>query len=160
MQIRLAYADDRGMVVSWNTFSKLDFPSVRYGHHPNKLNKIAYSDVSVTYSTSTTYNNHVKITGLQPDTLYYYLPFGSNATTPYTFKTSRRAGDMTPYTVAVAIDMGLIGKDGLSTSVGKGAANPLAPGDNNTQQSLQAQGADTDFLWHRMYLQHPRKQNV
>ncbi|KAH8691669.1 Metallo-dependent phosphatase-like protein [Talaromyces proteolyticus] len=148
MQMRLAYAGDQGMMVSWNTFSKLDTPSVRYGRHPNKLDKSAHSDISVTYPTSTTYNNHVKITGLKPDTLYYYQPFGSNATTPYTFKTSRPIGDETPYSVAVVVDMGLMGKDGLSTSVGKGAANPLGPGDKNTQQSLQAQGADTDFLWH------------
>jgi hypothetical protein len=154
MQVRLAYAGDAGMMVSWNTFSELDLPFVRYGRRPNDLNKIAFSNISVTYPTSTTYSNHVKITSLEPDTLYYYLPFGSNSSVPYTFRTSRRAGDETPYSIAVAVDMGLIGKDGLSTHVGNGAANPLAPGDNTTQQSLQVQGANTDFLWHRMYFRN------
>jgi hypothetical protein len=94
-------------------------------------------------------NNHVSIAGLEADTLYYYLPQHSNATTPYTFKTSRQAGDQTPYTVAVAIDMGLMGAMGLTTSVGQGAHNPLGANDNNTIQSLLAQGVNTDFLWHR-----------
>lgn len=157
MQMRLAYAGDTGMMVSWNTYTELDSPSVRYGRHADDLNKIAFSNVSVTYPTSTTYNNHVKITDLEPDTLYYYLPFGSNTSIPYTFKTSRRPGDDTPYSIAIAVDLGLVGKDGLSTHVGNGAANPLAPRDNNTQQSLQAQGVNTDFLWHRTYIHKPSK---
>lgn len=64
---------------------------------------------------------------------------------------SRPMGDQTPYSVAVAIDMGVMGPEGLTTHVGKGADHPLKPGDNNTMQSLQAQGANTDFLWHRMF---------
>lgn len=147
MQVRLAYAGDSGMTVSWNTYSQLSQPSVRYGKHPDHLNKVASSDVSVTYKTSTTYNNHVKITGLEPDTVYWYQPMYGNAA-PLSFKTSRRAGDEEPYTVAVVVDLGLMGPDGLTTHVGKGAANPLKPGDNNTMQSLQALGSETEFLWH------------
>ncbi|KAJ8152537.1 hypothetical protein LV165_006976 [Aspergillus fumigatus] len=45
-------------------------------------------------------SNHVSIAELEADTLYYYLPQHSNATSPYTFKTSRQAGDQTPHTVA------------------------------------------------------------
>jgi hypothetical protein len=135
------------MTVSWNTYSQLSHPSVRYGKHPDSLNKVAVSDVSVTYKTSTTYNNHVKITGLESDTVYYYQPMHGNAA-PLSFKTSRSAGDEEPYTVAVVVDMGVMGPDGLTTRVGTGGANPLKPGDHNTIQSLQAQGADTDFLWH------------
>lgn len=149
MQLRLAYAGDNGMMVSWNTYSKLHNPTVRYGRNPDLLDRFAFSDVSVTYETSLTYNNHVHLRWLEPDTVYYYLPQHSNATTPYSFKTSRVRGDHTPYSVAVAIDMGVMGPDGLTTRVGKGAAHPLGPNDNNTMQSLQAQGADTDFLWHR-----------
>jgi hypothetical protein len=132
MQIRLAYAGDTGMTVSWNTFSQLSHPSVRYGRHPKLLTEVAFSDVSITYKTSTTYNNHVKITGLEPNTLYYYQPVNSNATAPYSFKTSRLAGDEEPFTVAVAADMGLMGPDGLTTHVGNGAGHPLKPGDTNT----------------------------
>ncbi|KAJ5584663.1 Metallo-dependent phosphatase-like protein [Penicillium hispanicum] len=148
MQLRLAYAGDTGMMVSWNTYSQLLRPAVRYGRKPNLLDRVATSDVSVTYQTSTTYNNHVPLHGLAPDTTYYYLPQFSNITEPYSFKTSRSAGDQSPYSVAVAIDLGLMGPDGLTTRVGKGAGNPLKSGDNNTLQSLQAQGANTDFLWH------------
>lgn len=149
MQVRLAYAGESGMMVSWNTYSKLARPIVHYGRRPNQLTQVASSDVSVTYQTSLTYNNHVPLQGLDPDTVYYYLPQFSNATEPYSFKTSRSAGDQSPYSVAVAIDMGVMGPDGLTTRVGKGGGHPLKPGDNNTLQSLQAQGADTDFLWHR-----------
>ncbi|GIC84690.1 purple acid phosphatase family protein [Aspergillus udagawae] len=148
MQLRLAYAGPHGMTVSWNTYSQLPHPTVCFGRSPKHLNRCVSSNVSVTYPTSTTYNNHVSIAGLEADTLYYYLPQHSNETTPYTFKTSRQAGDQTPYTVAVAIDMGLMGTMGLTTSVGKGAHNPLGPNDNNTIQSLLAQGVNTDFLWH------------
>jgi hypothetical protein len=113
------------------------------------LNQVATSKVSTTYHTSTTYNNHVALHDLQPDTIYYFQPEFSNSSTPYSFKTSREKGDQTPYSIAVAVDMGLMGPRGLTTHVGNGASNPLKPGDNNTVQSLQAQGADTDFLWHR-----------
>ncbi|KAL2012586.1 hypothetical protein VTN00DRAFT_111 [Thermoascus crustaceus] len=148
MQLRLAYAGPTGMVVSWNTYSKLERPTVRYGLAPWALTNTASSDVSITYNTSTTYNNHVKITNLAPNTLYYYQPQHSNSSTLYSFKTSRPAGDGTPYSIAVAVDMGLMGPDGLTTHVGKGASHPLGPHDNNTIQSLQEQGKDTEFLWH------------
>ncbi|KAM6493398.1 Metallo-dependent phosphatase-like protein [Amanita muscaria] len=148
MQLRLAYAGPTGMVVSWNTFSKLSRPTVRYGREPKALAHTAFSTVSVTYPTSLTYNNHVKLTGLQPNTQYYYLPEFSNSTVPYTFKTSRAAGDDTPYTVAFVADLGLIGPDGLTTSVGTGAANPLGPNDSNTIQSIENSLSNVDFLWH------------
>lgn len=151
MQLRLAYAGTTGMVVSWNTYSQLSHPTVHYGLDPKHLDRIAFSNISVTYPTSTTYNNHVSIADLEPNTLYYYQPYGSNSSAPYTFTTSRRAGDKTPYSIAVAIDMGLMGPQGLTTTVGAGAGNPLGPHDNNTLQSLQVQGAGTDFLWHRKY---------
>ncbi|KAG2025112.1 hypothetical protein GB937_003344 [Aspergillus fischeri] len=137
------------MTVSWNTYSQLPHPTVCFGRSPKHLSRCVSSNVSITCPTSTTYSNDVSIAGLEADTLYYYLPQHSNATTPYTFKTSRQAGDQTPYTVAVAIDMGLMGAMGLTTSVGKGAHNPLGPNDNNTIQSLLAQEVNTDFLWHR-----------
>lgn len=150
MQVRLAYAGPKGMVVSWNTYSQLERPTVRYGRFPNALIHEASSNVSVTYLTSTTYNNHVTLENLEEDTLYYYLPGNDNATKPYTFRTSRPAGDKTPFTMAVVVDMGLMGPDGLSTRVGKGAANPLGPNDTNTIQSLEQNLDGIDFIWHRM----------
>ncbi|KAE8162829.1 Metallo-dependent phosphatase [Aspergillus tamarii] len=133
MQLRLAYAGGNGMMVSWNIYSQLAKPTVRYGRKPNHLDQ---EEVSVTYETSLTYNNDVPLLDLEPGTVYYYLLQHSNATKPYSFMTSRPIG------------MGVMGPEGLTTRVGKGAGHPLKPGDNNTMQSLQTQGANTDFVWH------------
>jgi hypothetical protein len=151
MQIRLAYAGQNGMHVSWNTYDQLSNPTVYYGLSPSLLLLSASSNVSVTYRTSTTYNNHVKIDGLLPDTTYYYQPANSNASTPYSFRTSRPAGDQTPFNVALAIDMGTMGPDGLTTYVGTGASHPLAPGERNTIQALSDAEPTYDFLWHREF---------
>ncbi|OCK83642.1 Metallo-dependent phosphatase [Lepidopterella palustris CBS 459.81] len=146
MQVRLAYAGDRGMRVSWNTYGQLPKPSVKWGKDIDHLNHEDFSDVSITYPSSTTYNNHVLVNHLEPDTLYYYLP--QCATTPSTFRTSRKRGDGKPYTFAVVVDLGTMGPDGLSTTTGKGAANPLKPGEINTIQSLAQYKSGFDFLWH------------
>jgi len=106
---------------------------------------------SVTYPTSLTFSNHVRLNHLSPDTKYYYQPIHANASSIiYSFKTARKKGDHTPYTAAVVVDLGLIGPQGLSTTVGVGAANPLLPGEVNTIQSLQ-QDNNWDFLWHREF---------
>lgn len=154
-QVRIAYLGDTGMRVSWNTFSKQSNPTVHYGRSPGGLCHRASSDVSVTYNTSLTYNNHVNLTGLRPDTVYYYMPshlLDDNTThAPYSFRTSRRAGDGTPYSVAVIIDIGTMGPKGLTTSGGQTVSpnNILKPGDNNTIQSLEAVVNDFDFVLHR-----------
>jgi acid phosphatase type 7 len=147
-QVRIAYAGPGGMAVSWNTNAQLTLPTVLYGTSPNLLTGIASSQISVTYPTSSTYNNHVKIYGLQPNTLYYYLPLCQDLTAPFTFTTARTAGDKTPFNFAMVADMGTFGPDGLSTTVGTGAANPLAPGDLTTIQSLQNLFSAYDFIWH------------
>jgi hypothetical protein len=147
-QVHLAYAGDTGMYVSWNTFKKLRNPTVIYGLSPRSMNKYATSDVSVTYPTSLTYNNHVKITGLKPDTTYYYVPIGVHEDgTPSEDKTTSL-----PYTVV--IDLGTMGPLGLTTKAGNGVAstNVLGPKDNNTIQSLAAVKDSYDFLWHRKAL--------
>lgn len=137
MQLHLAYAGATGMTVSWNTYSQISQPSVRYGLAPNKLYQLAFSEESITYPTSTTYNNHVKITGLEPNTLYYYKPLCSNVT--YTFTTSREAGDHTPYSVAIVIDMGLMGPKGLV----------VPKNETTTIESLQQHKKDWEMLLHR-----------
>ena len=152
-QVRLAYAGDTGMFVSWNTFSQLSTPTVHYGVSPNALTQIVSSNVSVTYRTSLTYNNHVKITGLKPDTTYYYLPehlLNMNSTTPYSFKTSRPAGDGTSFTTAVVVDLGTMGPQGLTTTAGTGVSsnNTLKVGETNTIESMTQQLNSFDFLWH------------
>lgn len=153
-QLRLAYAGSSAMYVSWNTFEKLDYPTVHYGISPDHLNQTASSNVSVTYPTSLTYNNHVKVTDLQPDTTYYYLPehllhMATNHT--YNFTTSRAAGDHESFTVAVIVDMGTMGAQGLTTTAGQGVSenNTLTPGERNTIQSLESYRDAYDFVWHR-----------
>jgi acid phosphatase type 7 len=148
MQVRLAYAGSTGMTISWNTYSQLTNPTVKFGLSPS-LNLTSPVGVSITYPSSSTYNNHAKITGLRPDTLYYYQPQPTNLTAPFTFRTSRLPGDATTFSVALVVDMGVMGLGGLSTTVGTGAASPLSPTDNNTIQSLRDQPG-FDFLWHRM----------
>lgn len=149
MQLRLAYAGYGGMHISWNTFSRLEQPRLYFGTSPDCLDQEARSNISVTYPTSTTYNNHVKLTGLKPNTKYYYQPEFSTSIVPYYFVTSRAPGDHTAFTAALVVDMGTMGPLGLSTSVGDGGANPLEPGQNNTIQSLESMLPSFDFLWHR-----------
>jgi hypothetical protein len=75
----------------------------------------------------------------------------NTTTLPYTFRTSRPAGDGTPYSVAVVVDLGTMGSQGLTTSAGKGVSsnNILAKGENNTIQSLASALDSFEFLWHR-----------
>ena len=160
LQQHLAFAGPTGMTVSWSTHAQLDTPQVWYGESPNALTNVATGN-STTYPSSRVYDNHVKITGLQPNTTYWYrtsyqlspISISRSAVSPPlfcrncpgcayratdTFTTAREAGDETAFTVAVVIDLGLMGADGLSTKVGPygGAANPLGPNDLNTIQSL------------------------
>lgn len=146
MQIRLAYAGPTGMSVSWNTNQQLHRPTVNFGRSSWRLSNSASSETSITYPTSSTWNNHVTLTGLAPDTKYYYLPECGNEI--YSFTTARKAGSSEPFKFAMVGDMGTMGKDGLSTTVGTGAANPLAPGAKTTIQSLNDLKPDYDFVWH------------
>lgn len=153
-QIRLAYSGTTGMTVSWNTFQKLSNPTVHYGLDPHNLLWSASSTISVTYQSSLTYNNHVKITGLQPDTVYWYLPdnilANETAPGPYTFKTAKPAGDSDPYTIAFVCDLGTMGPEGLSDTSGTGVDSNsiLKPGEQNTIQSLASSLDTFDFLVH------------
>ncbi|OZJ01427.1 hypothetical protein BZG36_05750 [Bifiguratus adelaidae] len=152
LEHRLAYAGPRGMTVSWNTFAKIDKPLVKYSQNPHKLTQDAKGN-SVIYPTSRTWNHHVTLQDLKPNTKYYYTVTGENChecpeNEVYSFSTSLPAGDKTPYSIAVVVDLGLMGPQGLSTKVGTGAANPLGPNDTNTIQSLVQNIDSYDFLWH------------
>jgi len=70
VQHRLSYAGETGMAVRWNTYERLDAPSVQYGLSSDSLDQIAESQESITYPTSLTWNNHVVIKDLQPGTTY------------------------------------------------------------------------------------------
>src|SRR5215469_5534599 len=107
IQIRLAYAGTDGMAVSWNTNQKLSRPTVRYGCDNQSLDQEASSDISITYPTSSTYNNHVVIKGLDADTTYYYVPQCGDTENPLSFKTAREVGDGAAFSFAMVGDMGL-----------------------------------------------------
>ena len=152
VQVRLAYAGPTGMQISWNTFSKLPSPAtVQYGFTQDSLSFFSSPEnaESVTYPTLLTYSNHVRLNNLSPNTKYYYQLIYANASSIYSFTTAREKGDHTPYITAVVV-VGLIGPQGLNTTVGVGAANPLLPGEVNTIQSLQ-QDNKWDFLRHREF---------
>lgn len=148
VQHRLAFSGDSGMVVSWNTYEELNNPSVQYGLVPDSLDQTAYSDESVTYQTSVTWNNHVKLSGLQPSTTYYYKVANSNDSEIYSFTTAKSAGTTQEFSFSVVVDMGTMGPLGLSDKVGKGAEGALSPGERNTIQSLQANMDEFEFLLH------------
>lgn len=148
-QYRLAFAGCDGMSISWNTYEQVKYPMVKYGTCRDTL---AYSNKgrSSTYPTSTTWNNHVKLKGLQPDTLYYYqvVNDGSTVNEVLNFTTAPVVGCNRPFTFAVAIDMGTMGPLGLSETTGKGAVGALLPGERNTIESLTSSIDQYEFLWH------------
>jgi acid phosphatase type 7 len=156
-QTHLAYAGPHGMMVSWNTYNHIAKPTVKYGFTPNNLEFEAFSTVSVTYDTSLTYNNHVKLTDLLPYTTYWYMPTSMMAsdenTAPFSFRTSRLAGDSRPYSIALVVDMGTFGPEGLSTTAAMGVSpnNILKPGEANTIQSITSVLDDIEFLLHRRF---------
>lgn len=128
LQPRLAFAGS-GMTVSWSTFVQLDNPQVRCkpslaplripsrvisaqlphftdGLRPDAMNTIVNSTMpSSTYPTSRTWDNHVKLMGLDYATKYYYKVSYSDCSycayvPTYSFTTARAAGDMTPFSMA------------------------------------------------------------
>lgn len=154
-QVRTAYAGPYGITISWNTYYQLSQPTVHYGLSPQSLSQVAVSTNSSTYPSSLTYNNHVRISGLQPNTQYYYLPEhlinNTDLVGPFEFKTARLAGDMHPYSIAVVVDMGAMGSEGLTTTAGTGISSDdiLMPGEQNTIQSLTAELDTYEFLMQR-----------
>jgi hypothetical protein len=64
------------------------------------------------------------------------------------FKTARCAGDMTPYSVAVVVDLGTMGEYGLRQNMPSDISNALKAGELNTIQRLVAQSSDFDFVIH------------
>lgn len=71
VQMRIAFNGPFGVTISWNTFEKINNPTVRFAEEPIYLYRTASSSDSTTYPTSLTYNNHVELNGLLPDTQYY-----------------------------------------------------------------------------------------
>lgn len=137
------------MTVAWNTFQPLSNPTVHYGLQPNLLTSSANSSSSVTYPTSRTWSNTVKIEGLQPATIYYYRIDSTNSSID-SFKTARAAGDATPFTAAFLVDLGVFGPYGLSARnmsySDKPIKDSLYPGEHTTMQQLVNQSSSYDFV--------------
>ncbi len=148
------------MQVSWNTYAALNSSeaTVQYGTSPFDLGNMAQA-TSVTYNTSRTWNHHALIQGLSPKTTYWYRVAYVNCDAcseipTYTFTTPRSPGDMSSYSLAIVVDMGTMGVDGLSDKNGRylnltGSHHiPLKQTDSNTIQSL-VQNVDTyDAILH------------
>ena len=101
--------------VGWNTYEYLSQPCVNYGTSPTVLNSRACSSSSVTYPTSRTWSNAVTLTNLTSATTYYYQIVSTNSSVEHFFS-PRTAGDKTPFTVDVVVDLGVYGADGFTTS--------------------------------------------
>lgn len=145
-QQRIAFAGDGGIAVSWNTYEQIENPVVKYGTSPNSLTQTASSDISQTYRTSTTWSNHVKLSGLSPSTTYYYSVSNSDASQVYSFTTPPEKYDQEGFTFAMVVDLGTMGPLGLSdvTDSGSGA---LLPGERNTIQALKDNIEEFKFVW-------------
>lgn len=137
-QLHFNYACDHGMMISWNTAAKLQFPTVRYGQG-SQLDQISFSQVSVTYS------NHVFIDGLEPDTEYSFAVHCADENDRHQFKTSLPAGNPRPYTFAFFGDLGTMGPLGLTDNDQKYA---LSPDEITTVQSLNKFKDQFEFMWH------------
>lgn len=148
VQFRVAFAGaaaGKSAAISWNTYEKLpQAPTLRYGRDPDNLS-FSVSGTSNTYVTSTTWNHHVVLEDLEPDTVYFYQVKGSKT---FQFKTALAAGANKEFDFAAAIDMGVMGEYGLSTRVGKGAEGALKPGEKNTIDSLIDNFDNYDFIVH------------
>ncbi|SCV66901.1 BQ2448_5547 [Microbotryum intermedium] len=157
LQHHLAFGKDyRTLYISWASFSFIRTPEVHFGTDPNNLNLTGTSHDSSTYPTSRTYNNHVKLMDLKPNTKYWYMVSYTNAAyaayrPKYTFKTALPAGDLTPFSVAAFGDLGLMGPDGLSTRLGPldtSTNTVLGANETNTIQSLLQSADSYDFIAH------------
>ncbi|VVT48656.1 uncharacterized protein SAPINGB_P001886 [Magnusiomyces paraingens] len=151
VQHRIAFAGEDGISVSWNTFAQLGEPQVFYGTSPDQLSQVASSQISQTYLTSTTYSNHVKLSGLEPNTTYYYQVSNSPDGFPvYSFTTPplSKTNSFEPFKFAVAVDLGTMGPLGLSETTGKGDGGVLLPGERNTIKALADNKDEFEFMWH------------
>lgn len=97
VQHRLAYHGSTGMRISWSTYEQLESPTVQFGLSPHTLffHKSSGSQASTTYPTSRTWNNHVTLEALLPNTKYFYKVSNSKSDQIYSFKTPKIRGDRT-----------------------------------------------------------------
>ncbi|EAW11058.1 purple acid phosphatase family protein [Aspergillus clavatus NRRL 1] len=112
-QQRLAVYGPNAVSVGWNTYQQMNQGCVQYGTSSDALTSRACSSVSTTYASSRTWSNAVVLSDLAPATTYYYKIVSGNSTVNH-FMSPRLAGDTTPFTMDVVIDLGVYGKDGYT----------------------------------------------
>ena len=167
VQQRIAFDGPTGMTIAWNTFKQLERPTVHFGL-TKFLERTAASGSSVTYPTSRTWANTVKLSGLLPGVTYCefspvrsglclnasssdYKIASTNSTTQ-SFNTARIAGDPRPYTAALVVDMGVFGPDGLSqrnrSYTNQTITYPLRPDEHTTIDRLSLDASSYEFVLH------------
>ncbi|GMG16561.1 unnamed protein product [Phytophthora fragariaefolia] len=116
-QFHLAFAGQKagtGMTISWTTFDLEEDPAVWIGISEDDLTPV--KDVAIETKSYykdndySLYSYHAIITGLKPNTEYFYK-VGSSTINKFrsavsSFTTARKSGDNSPFTVAVYGDMG------------------------------------------------------
>ncbi|GLD98245.1 hypothetical protein PINS_up006942 [Pythium insidiosum] len=126
-QVHLAYAGETGtgMTISWATASNVADSSIWIGSSPTALTLRGDVKVSSTsyYSEGdyTLFQNHATVTGLTPNTQYYYQVGSSSDASARSevsfFTTARAASDITPFEIGVYGDLGFGEKGEASTEV-------------------------------------------
>jgi acid phosphatase type 7 len=137
--------------LAWNTYEKIAKPCVQYGESESSLDQTACSTSSVTYKTSRTWANSVRIDGLKPATKYYYKIVSTNSTSDF-FQTGRQAGDKTPFTMVTLADLGVVGPDGYTLNGDASKRDTIPQVDpsleHTTISQLAKSVADYEFIIH------------
>lgn len=128
------------MSIGWNTYERLSESCVQYGTSSNALTSKVCTTNSVTYATSRTYSNTVILTNLAPASTYYYKIVSTNSSVEH-FVSPREAGDDTPFSMSVVIDLGVYGADGYTTSK-RDTIPYITPSLNHTTIARLAQNVD------------------
>ncbi|EFX04386.1 metallo-phosphoesterase [Grosmannia clavigera kw1407] len=151
VQQRIAVNGASSISVGWNTYETLSQACVQYGLAADALTLEACSNTSTTYATSRTYSHAVSLPNLKTATTYYYKIVSTNSTVEQ-FMSPRQAGDTTPFTMSVVIDLGVYGKDGFTIAMDhtKRDLIPLVdPSLNHTTIGrLSATADDYEFVLH------------
>ena len=102
--------------LGWNTYVAQPQSCVIYGLSPNSLRSKACSDSPPsTYQTSRTFSQSVLLSNLLPATHYYYKIISTNSSIE-SFFSPRPAGDQTPFSFDVVVDLGVYGENGFTVS--------------------------------------------
>ena len=133
--------------IAWNTYQQLNQSCVKYGTKNDSLTEQVCTTTSKTYPTSRTWFNAVVLSGLEPNTTYYYKIVSTNSSVDF-FMSPRPAGDTTSFGMGVVIDMGVYGEDGFTTDK-RDLIPKIQPSLNHSTIGRLAETVDDyDFIIH------------